>query len=606
MARRRQPVAPIPTPALVASSIRLSGKAARIYQGLEHWQTEVYRHFSICGEARYAATYYGHCLSKASLYAADVGEDGTEVRLPPDSEAAMLLKAPFSGRESEAAMLKAAGMHLSLAGEFYLIGRSLSEQEKEDMPPGAITDEEVWEVVAVTEVRVKGNRWSIVYRDDRRDIDLSEDDVVIRVWSPRPGARMKADSPFRSLLPVLSEIEWLTKHIFAQVSSRLTGAGILFLPKGMSFPAPPPDADGNEQQFDNEADAFLATLAEAMLTPLNDDDSPARVVPTVATVPADMVDKPKLLHFWSQLDEKALEMRNDAIKRFARGMDLPPEKVLGISSNSGTGGGTSNGVSHWGAWQIDEDTVKLHIEPMLELLANTITVSYLRPLTGGNERVRADTTDLRLRPDRSKEAIMLWDRFAITTVAMLREVGFEDADALNWDTPEFKARLVVKIAGGSATPEQVQAANRILGIDLGASIEEQQAPTREARPAPSLEDKPVRELPEAASSRVLLAACEPLVFRGLERAGNRLRGAVGKAAPPCPSYETHLYVPAKDPDHLLDDAWSCAEAVLDGISDDVQGTISVLDSYVRCLLSEQAPHSRARLQQWLSLTAEAV
>jgi len=602
---RKETAVVVPSAALVASAVRYSGgKPPRIYQGAKDWQKDAYRHYAICGEARYAANYFGNMLSKATLYAAEVDSKGREVPVKSGSQAATVLDSLFNGRESQASMLKAFGIHLTIAGECYLIGRTLSDQEIEDMAPGTDVESEVWEVASVAEVSVTGAKWSVTYAENRKKIDLAEDDVVIRIWNPMPGARMEADSPFRSLLPILTEVEYLTRHIFAQVSSRLTGAGILWVPQGMSFPPPPEqvDADGKPMVLDNEADQFMATLAEALLTPMNDPGSPAGVVPVVASVPDDMVDKAKLMHFWSNLDEKALEMRNDAILRFARGMDLPPEKVLGMSSNSGSGGGTSNGVSHWGAWQIDEDAVTLHAEPTLEIICNALTIYYTRPLTSGSERVRPDTTSLRLRPDRSKEAIMLWDRGVISNATLLREVGFADGDALDVTSDEFRFRLLFKVAGGSSTPEQVQAALKELGVDL--TIPEDpanQSPPREARPAPSLEDKPTRDIPEAAA---LFYACEPLVYRALERAGNRLRAACKDASPACASYETHTFIATKDVDYVLTDAWSTAGLTLSGVTENPDGVIKVLDGYCRSLIEQQAAHTRHGLQTWLGLVLE--
>jgi len=57
-------------------------------------------------------------------------------------------------------------------------------------------------------------------------VNLSGDDIVIRIWQPNPAKRIEADSPFRSLLPILSD-RVADRHIFAQLSSRLAGAGIL-------------------------------------------------------------------------------------------------------------------------------------------------------------------------------------------------------------------------------------------------------------------------------------------------------------------------------------------------------------------------------------------
>jgi len=570
----------IPTTSLVASAVRYPGSAARIYRPQQNWQAECYRHYSICGEARFSARFFGNAVSRAVLSAANrVGGE----TVPDHGDAEAALNELFNGKAGQTEMLEETGVHLTIAGECYLVGRT-------------VNDADMWEIVAVTEMKVSGNTWTIHYDDGTPDVQLTEDDVVIRIWLPKPDKRIEADSPFRSLLPILSEIEWLTRHIFAQVSSRLAGAGILFLPQGMTFPPPPP-VDGAEVATGNDATVFMQTLADAMMTPLSDPGDPSAMVPIVVTAPGDEIDKAQLMHFWSDLDDAAVNLRTEAIRRFALGMDLPPEQVLGMSSNGGTGGGTSNGVSHWGAWQVEESTIKLHIEPMLDTIVSALTLGYLRPTLGeGSDAVVVyDTSALRLRPDRSKEAFELYDRGLLSVEALLRENGFDPTDL---PAPEeFRIWLLVKVASGSNTPDQVAAALNQLGVTLPPSGPPANQ-VREAQPPPSLEEHPVN--PRTPAESALLAACDALVFRALERAGNRLRQGITKP-PGAPAYETHLYLKANgNAAHLLDDAWSCAPMVLDGVADANQ-VVPVLDSYCTTLLTEGAPHQRDRLASWLEL-----
>lgn len=575
------------TKSLVASSTRYPGKGVRIYTQRQDWQRECYRHYAICGEARYGARFFGHALSRAVLSVAQLDGDGVVEALDtgPAYDALVDL---FNGPDGQTQMLDAIGLHLTVAGECYLIGRQ------------SITGD-LWEVLSCLEVQVVGSdQWQINYGNGMPAIDLTEDDVIIRIWLPAPGKHVEADSPFRSLLPILSEIEWLTRHVFAQITSRLAGAGILLMPQGMSFPKAPAQ-DGKESEPANEADAFMLTLAEAMMAPISDPASPSALVPIVVTAPDDAIDKPRLLEFWSELDSHAMELRVEAIRRFALGMDLPPEQVLGMSSNGGTGGGTSNGVSHWGAWQIEESTIKLHVEPMLDTVCNALTMGYLRPtISDGTESVAAfvtySTARLRLRPDRSKEAFELYDRGLLSPKALFRENGFALEDMV--DPDEFHMWLLVKAATGSTTPEQVQAAMLQLGVDLGTTTTN--ANPRQERPVPSLEQHPTR--PRTPAESALVAASEALVFRALERAGNRLRQSVAKP-PGVPAYETHLYVTPGNTAKLLDDAWSCAPMVLDGIGDP-EVVVPLLNSYCTSLIQGRQPHERARLRNWLRLSEE--
>lgn len=575
----------IPTPSLVASAVRYSGKAARIFQPNQDWQAECYRHYAICGEARFAAKFMGNALSRATLYVASKVQGA--LKRSESGPGVETLADLFNGKDGQAQMLSALGTHLTIAGECYLVGRT--DEDGNDL----------WEIVSILEMNVTGTRWSIRYGRGMQDVVLNDDDVVIRIWIPNPARRIEADSPFRSLLPILTEIEWLTKHIFAQTSSRLAGAGILFLPQNMSFP-PPTDADGNQIETANEADAFMRVLADAMLTPIEKPDSPSAMVPITVTAPDEAIDKARLMHFWSDMDENALEMRKEAIRRFALGMDLPPEEVLGMSSNSGTGGGRGTGVSHWGAWQIEESTIKMHIEPMLEVVCNALTIAYLRPMAESDEVVAYDTANLRLRPDRSKEAFELYDRGRLSAKALLREVGFDEDDLP--DEKEFHEFLLRRVAAGSSTPEQMQAALEALGVAL--QVENTSEQGRESRPPPSLEDHPEKpRTPEEDSGPpALLAASDALVWRALERAGNRIRQKEGVKPPGVPAYDMHtLFQVNGNADQFLDDAWSCAPQVLDGIAD-VPSTVQTLNAYCRSLFAEQASHSRGRLKQWLEVT----
>lgn len=603
-ARRKAPP-PIPSNSLVASAIRFPASVARIYRQSDQWQAECYRHYAICGEARFAAKFFGHALSKVVLTVSTPGDGKMEVVTA--GEVYELLADLFNGKDGQAQMLEAIGMHLTIAGECYLVGRTVTNTEGE-RDRGQETGEEIWEIVSCLEMKVKGDHWAISYGDGYEDIELAPDDAVIRIWQPNPAKRMEADSPFRSLLPILTEIEWLTRHIFAQTSSRLAGAGILFLPQGMAFP-PPLDANGQAIETANEADAFMYLLGDAMMTALDDPSNPSAKIPIVATVPPELIDKVKLLHFWSDLDEAAMGLRSEAIRRFANGMDLPIEQVLGMSSNDGTGGGRSNGVSHWGAWQIEEATIKMHVEPMCETITNALTVGYVRPLAPtAQDIITYDSSALRLRPDRSAEAFELFDRGALTLTALLRENGFDPSDLpTNEELAEFFLR---KIASGSATPEQVAAAmEQLFGIEIG--FEEQPAleQGRESRPPPSLEEHPTRpktpeeSTPDPPSHAALVCAAEGLVFRALEKAGNRILndGKRGKdrISVDGPVHEAYLKAEVNGhADDLLKDGFNYAPLALAGIADPKK-VVPVLESYCKDLFDQQIPHSRDRLERSL-------
>jgi hypothetical protein len=574
--RKSEPV--VPTTALVASAHRYSGKVPRIYAPSKDWQKRAYYHYRVCGEARFAARYFGHAMSRAVLYLADA--KGKRIS---DGGRSSLLDELFAGPDGQAGMMESVGVHLTVAGECYLVGREVD---------GA----DVWEVLSVMEIESGAAGWQMLGDDGMSWFPLSDDDVIIRVWIPQPDRRWEADSPFRSMLPILEEVERLTRYIGSQTTSRLAGNGLLFLSNNMTFP-PPPEVDGQQQEFANEAESFMAMLGGMMMEALKGDGSAAEQVPGIVTADPEAIEAIKHITFWTPLDENAREMRKDAIYRFALGMDLPPEMVLGMGSNEGTGGGRSNGVSHWGAWMIEEQTIKMHIEPMLDLLCSALTTYYYRPLAvGSTDIIKADTSALRLRPDRSQESLELFDRGLVKGEVVVRENGFIPEDMLADE--DRKMWLLMKVASGSSTPEQVEAALRALGVELdlrpvvsGPEIEE----PRPAPEPPSLTEHPDRPRTPAENSSI--GIYEALVLRALERAGNRLRNihqikTAGKA------YEAHCHIAANgSSDKALEDAWGMADVVLAGRPDTTR-VIRALDAYCRHLFEHAQPHTREALAVW--------
>lgn len=495
------------------------------------WQVEAYRHANICGEARYAATLFANMAARAEIGISEpnaLQRKAVWVNEGPEVDAFNQLAPSVRARSK---LLRDFMLHWIIAGECYLIARDRVDTD----PPGK---GELWEVVAVTEIQNMGDDTWRVRHDNGNYLDLSKNDPVIRLWNPDPSDRREAWSPFRAMLPTLREIEWLTKHIFTQVRSRLMSAGVWFLPDNLTFPPPPVDAvEGGAEAIAamNEAEQFMLSLAASGMALLDDDEvsMPSVVLADPAALAA--VDKDKLIQFWSDIDDKAMILRSDAVRRFALGMDLPPEQVLGSSGLAVTGaGGSAGSVNHWGVWANEEQTISAHIEPGLDEFTGSLTVSFLHSAVDGTDKVIAyDTATLRLRQDRSKEAMEWFDRGVLKAEIALRETGFDPEHDM-MDETEFRRWLLVKIAGGSATPDQVNESLRLLGVVLNVPMASESAP-KELAPgqpgrnnAPSLEDHPYEGPPRVqhdhspAPFGVQEAAAEVLVLRALEKAGNRI------------------------------------------------------------------------------------
>lgn len=526
------------------------------------WQVEVYRHVNICGEARYAATLFAHMAGRAEIGVSEaqtLSSKATWVTSGPEVEAFAELAPTVRERTK---LIRDYMLHRTLAGECYLIARDRQENDPEYEDKKHVP---VWEIVAVTELQKIGNgdssAWRVRY-DNNEYIDLNPSDPIIRLWTPDPEDRREAWSPFRSLLPTLREIEWLTKHIFTQVRSRLMSAGVWFLPDNLTFPPPPTDAvEGGADAIAsmNEAEQFMLSLAASSMEILDGDEVSFPSVVMAEAAALATIDQNKLIKFWSEIDDKAMTLRSDAVRRFALGMDLPPEQVLGSSGLAVTGaGGSAGSVNHWGVWANEEQTISAHIEPALDDLVAVLTSAFLRAAVEGTDKVIGyDTATLRLRQDRSKEALEWFDRGVLKAEVALRETGFDPAtDMMTED--EHRVWVLNKIVSGSATPEQLQAAFLLLTgeklpveppaqrgtpvepgdvrdgdgdgfIDeAGPSKRGQSAPQLPGDGAPSLDDHPYEGPPRVdhehndAPYTALAAASEVLVLRALEKAGNRL------------------------------------------------------------------------------------
>lgn len=570
--------------ALVASARQVSlkpSKAAKAAKELraEKWQDTAWEFYDLVPEFRSGCNWIGNIASKAELYVTRNGKRITE------GPAVDLLASMYGGREGQSEMLRLLALHFSVPGESFLVLYSEGEGENQ-------VDQ--WYTVSPGEIKTKGQVVEL-FGDE-----LPSDAFILRLWRPHPRSQKKPDSPTRSLLAVLSEIDKLTQHLAAQIDSRLTSAGVLIVPSEISLgrmPQQSNDGDETEGSRDTEITAsdVMQELADIAATALEDRQSAEALVPLILQVPGEFVDKVKHLTFWSEFDAESRAMMERAIGRLALGMDMPPEILTGSMGE----------MNHWNAWGVEEASIKAHTEPLLQVLTASLTTGFFRPmleLEQGLEgdpseySIEADTSQIRLRPNRSKEAFELYDRGELTRAALLREAGFDpEGDA---PTPEEVTKwLLRKTALGSPTPEMVAQALVMLGVLPEMPILEEGRDSAPAQ-APSLLEHPERKLPdprdaaEVAQAAAVAAAGEALVVRALERAGNRLKTRFSLKNVQAAAAEIYLSAPKLQPadiEYLLEDAWSTTDQFADRYGIDRAVFRAALDNCARMLLISRAP-----------------
>ena len=409
--------------AIVAASIPIS--KAKIKRGSispEAWQQEAIELYSEVGELRYVANAQANAASRADMY---VGrwEPGSDVPVRVDGGIVEEAFDQFGGGQlARAELVKRLFLQLFVPGDGFIIGLPPGfMDERQEMAPELVTLKDLsWHVMAASEVKLANGQLTINLGDRPHRIDEGRA-VVIRAWRPNPFRWWQADSPVRSNLPVLRELVGLTKHVSANIDSRLAGAGVLLLGDSFSLMAgQSPDPDDAPS-----ADPILAALMDAMLTSIRDRDSASAVMPILLQGPDEAIDKVRHLTFGTPFDAATKDLRDEAIRRLALGLDTPPEVLLGMGEST-----------HWNAWIIQDDTVRTHIDPALSLICDALTRDFLHPLL---EQIGVpdpfmysiwwDTASLTQKADRSREAIELFDRGALTAESLRREAGFDEIDA---------------------------------------------------------------------------------------------------------------------------------------------------------------------------------
>jgi hypothetical protein len=463
--------------------------------GSSSWQSEAWEYYDAIGEIKYAFNLVASVVSRIKIFAASI-EDPSELptpvsnadhldpRLSAAAERALArLSSAYGGQSG---LLKDAALNLVVAGECYLV--QLPGKPSEGIP-------ESWDIRSVDEVMADARGgFNVIGRREQaagqgssaigksQSIQLGKNAFIGRIWRSHPRFSDEADSSLRGLLDLCAELLLLNRTFRATARSRLN-AGALYLPDGLSVAAQgdgdfPYDADDelNPNFTVEEAeDEFEEQLMDAMTTPIRDEESASAVVPLIIRGPAELGDKIKQFKFERSFDP-ALAARSDRVlERILQGLDVPKDVVTGLAN-----------VKYSNALQIDESLYKAHIEPLMLLIADALTVVYLRPyLTAQGYpesevdkiTVWYDPSAIATRNDRATDADAGFDRGAVSYHSWRRAHGFSDADAPSPN--ELAIRMMYE--KGALTPELTEAMLGSIAPDIMGSVRSAQ---QEASVAP--------------------------------------------------------------------------------------------------------------------------
>jgi hypothetical protein len=454
---------------------------ARRQSASTSWQSEAWEYYDSIGEIKYAFNLVASVVSRIRLYAAAI-QNPSEAPAPIDAvtqvdgrlaaAAQRALDRLSSAYGGQPGLLKDAALNIQVAGECYLV--QIPERVGSGLP-------ETWDIRSVDELQVdsRGNYIINPRRDvgggvpstmsqgNKEAIALPKGAFAGRIWRAHPRYSQESDSSLRGLLDLCGELLLLNRTFRATARSRLN-AGALYLPDGLSVAASPDpdypyDEEGNyNEQFNPEeaADDFEDQLIDAMLTPIKDEDSASAVVPLIIRGPAELGDKIKQFKFERSFDATLVQRADRVLERIMQGLDVPKDVVTGLAN-----------VKYSNALQIDEALYKAHIEPLMLLIVDALTVVYLRPYLIANgyapDEVKNiciwyDPSLVATRNDRASDADMGFDKMAVSFDAWRRAHGFSEADAP--DPKEFALRLIM--SKGMITPELTEAVLASIAPDI--------------------------------------------------------------------------------------------------------------------------------------------
>jgi hypothetical protein len=582
--------------------------------GNRDWQQEAWRLYDIIPELHKISGRIGDSMAQARLYVTEVDDTGEETGEVEDEAIKRLAAVPLGTGAQRDDCLRLAGIDLAVGGECWIVGEGAARSPEKA--------EGSWFVVTGSAFKTEGDKVKVKRPKNRGGsyLELADGvDILIRCWNPHPNDTDQADSFTRAAIVPLREIELLTKREFAELDSRLTGAGVFFLPDGVDFPREEGDPAGLA--------GFMAVMQRAAAASIRDQSDARAMVPIFATVPDSVLpylDQLKPTTFWSELSAEIGTMKRDAIDRFASSSELPAEVIKGIGD-----------ANHWTAWLISDEGIRWIKAGYLGPIADALTRGFLRLAlasmgVANPERYAFafDTSTLAAKPNRLEDASQLHDRFLIKDEELVRAGAF-DVDQMP-TIQERAAQIVLKLL--TTQPDLIldPEVQRLLGLPNVKSVglpptSAQNADGEDPDGEPPADEPPnsgqapeapaegeTRSLTEALGARVRAlsapsmpalpspeavfnAAAKLTVYRALELAGGRLatpqerRGRWAEV----PRHELHHHVGPITRDKaakVTEDAWRHIPTLAADLGVNATDLRALLEGYVLELLTRGIRH----------------
>lgn len=434
--------------ALTASAVRVNLKDKKEIEAVaarrmtDKWQEEAWEYYDYIPEVSFSANLVANILSRINLYVGYVTNTASapsNIADVPDLDKDLIEAAEEvlylleSGNGGTSGILRDAALNFFIAGECYLVREparfSNGMQEKYQI-------RSINEIISTTTSRKP--TLAIKPRRDSKQTDyimLPQDGYVARLWKTHPRYGDEADSSMRPLLELCDSLLLLERTINAQAKAKLP-AGILFIPDGISNgyqsdgdmqPEYGDDGEPIAPLADDGSDAFEEELNRALTGPLSDETSAAVVQPLLIRGAPDLGEKIRHIDLSRPFDISHNTMAQGKLDRILAGLDIPKDVAAGLS-----------GVKYSNAILIEEQLYKAHIEPLILMIVDALTTSFLRPalIAAGFDQkdvnrvvVWYDPSAITAKPSKAEASVTLYGIGAVSLDAVRRANGFSDSDA---------------------------------------------------------------------------------------------------------------------------------------------------------------------------------
>jgi hypothetical protein len=380
-------------------------------------QDQLWDYYQRLEEFSAAVNWKANAISRVRLIAAEFMPGGDEPIPITEGPIADLVAEFAGGIGGQSQILGETAIHLNVPGEGWLCG-------VEDL-----FGERTWKVYSADELRIRNGEYQIrVGESSRAWESLPVDTLVVRFWRPHPRWGWRATSRAAYALGAMKELDLINRRIIAETISRMAANGVILYDRGkLSFPELPTPMSAES------VDPFAQILVDVGSKGVADPTSAQATIkiPIGADLGDSDVKISDLIHvidLSNPFSERMLDQRNAAVTRLATALDIPAEQLTGLGD-----------MNHWGAAQIEESGIKVHITPDMEMICHAFTEGFLHPtleaegrsLTGpkgGRAVIWYDPSEIVMRPDRSQVALEAYDRGELSGPALLRELGFSEND----------------------------------------------------------------------------------------------------------------------------------------------------------------------------------